>query len=135
MKNLSKRLRIVMLDDVPDVLETAKVMIELSYDGAEILTFTKAEDALREIEREDPDLFTTDYTHDGISCTEMLRILASRKVKYPIFVISGHAETIKSRGLLDDAVQGLNVTFLSKPFTIGQLNAELCKHFGPGKKP
>ena len=58
-----------------------------------------------------------------------MRILASRGVKYPIFVITAYAECIAGkdglRGLLD---QGLNVRLLSKPFLMEDLRRLMATH-------
>jgi CheY-like chemotaxis protein len=129
----SRPLRIVMLDDEPTVLDNLKTVLEFELDDAKILTFTDDEEALQELTREDPDLFTTDWYHPKIPCGEMLRILASRQVKYPIFVISGYAESDMAKGLVRQFVaQGLNVTLLAKPWEPDQLRSLLLKHLGPG---
>jgi CheY-like chemotaxis protein len=121
-------------DDQQNVTEALKSLLRLEYNDAEILTFTDAEEAWQELTRKDPDLFTTDWTHPKIRCGETLRLLAARKVKYPIFVITAYAEWLKEndfpREFLD---QGLNVTLLSKPFTVEQLRSLLSKHLGPGE--
>jgi DNA-binding NarL/FixJ family response regulator len=128
--------RIVILDDEPFVSECIKMLVRFYFNDAGILTFTDAEEALQELMREDPDLFTTDFNHPKIPCDEILRLLAARKVKYPIFVISAWAEWLKPEKLLDEFVdQGLNVSLLSKPFTLEQLRALLLKHLGPGDNP
>jgi response regulator of citrate/malate metabolism len=65
-------------------------------------------------------------------CDEMLQLLAARKVKYPVFVISAHDTMIQREAIKECADQGLNVSYLSKPWTIEQLRALLLKHLGPG---
>jgi two-component system response regulator ChvI len=132
----SRPLRIVMLDDEPTMLDNLKTVLEFELDDAKILTFTDGEEALQELTREGPDLFTTDWYHPKIPCGEMLRALAARKVKYPIFVISGHAESDMAKGLVRQFVaQGLKVTLLSKPWTVGQLRALLLEHLGSSYNP
>jgi CheY-like chemotaxis protein len=53
-------LRIVMMDDVPNVLEIIEFMFRSFYKDATILTFTDAKLACQELMREAPDLFITD---------------------------------------------------------------------------
>jgi DNA-binding NtrC family response regulator len=122
-------LRIVMLDDEAFVLETLKLVWSLEYSNAELLTFTDTQKALQELQREDPDLFTTDWNHYGMRGPEILKALAARKVKYPVFVISAFAP---EENVVVSAGPGLNVTLLRKPFNVEQLRALLREHFGPG---
>jgi TPR repeat protein/response regulator RpfG family c-di-GMP phosphodiesterase len=125
-----RSLRIVMLDDEPLVLDALKMMLEFDHPSSFVLTFTNAESALQELEWEEPDLFTTDWNHPGKLCGDsLLRVLAGRGVKYPIFVITAYAECIAEKdglkGLLD---QGLNVTLLSKPFLMEDLRRLIAEH-------
>ena len=127
----TRPLRIVILDDEPFVCDAIRVMLHFDLPNAEILTFTNAEAALEELEREDPDLFTTDFEHPGTRGDELLQILAKRKVKYPVFVISAYAP----EDVLLYAGPDLNVTLLRKPVTMEQLRALLLKHLGPARTP
>ena len=127
-------LRIVMLDDEPLLLDATKMLLHHDYNDARILTFTNAEEALQELTREDPDLLTTDWNHLGrLHGDGLLQLLAARKVKYPIFVISAAIEAIRATDFLREYKdQGLNITFLPKPFTMEQLSPLLLKHLDPG---
>ena len=125
--------RIVVMDDEPYSGEGIKMAIKWWTD-ATVLTFTDAEAAMQELLREDPDLFTTDWRHTKISCADMLSLLAERKVAYPIFVISASAEWLLKERILDEfRNKGLDVTLLTKPFTVEELHRELQKHLGAGK--
>jgi TPR repeat protein/FixJ family two-component response regulator len=130
----SRSLRIVMLDDEPLVLEALKMMLHFDHPSSFVLTFSSAESALQELEWKEPDLFTTDWNHPGKLCGDgLLRVLAERRVKFPIFVITAYAECIEEkdglRGLLD---QGLNVTLLSKPFLMEDLRRLIAEHVDLG---
>jgi DNA-binding NtrC family response regulator len=124
--------RIVILDDEPTACDAIRMMLQLALPNAEILTFTNVEAALEELEREDPDLFTMDFQHPGMKGDKLLQLLAKRKVKYPVFVISAWGGMIEQE-LLKPVAQGLNVTLLPKPFTHEQLRLLLSKHLDPGK--
>ncbi len=125
-------LQIVMLDDEPFVCQAVRMMLNFDLPNAEILTFTDVEAALEELERENPDLFTTDYAHPKINGLELLRILAARKVKYPIIMMSAYAEALKPERWLDEfADHPLNFSFLSKPFLLEDLRRLMSKHLGP----
>ena len=127
----SRPLRIVMMDDEPFVGEAMKMMLQFDLPNAEILTFTDVEATLEELARKDPDLFTTDWNHPRIKGDEVLRILAAKKVKYPILVISAYPELLHQNGGLDEFVdQGLNVSFIGKPFLLENIRPYLSKYLG-----
>jgi len=128
----TRPLRIVTMDDEPFMGEAMKMMLRFDLPNAEILNFTDAEAALEELEREAPDLFTTDWHHPGmLNGDGLLRILASWVVKYPIFVISASAESLEASGMVKEyADRGLNVTLLSKPFLLHDLRRLMSAHLG-----
>jgi len=128
----TRRPRIVMLDDEPMVLDVLKALIQRCYEDATLLTFTDPEEAWRELLREDPDLFTTDWYHSKLQGEELLHLLAERKVAYPIFLISGSA---RAQDVMLCAGPDLNVTVLRKPFTPSILTNELVKHLGSANNP
>jgi DNA-binding NarL/FixJ family response regulator len=112
--------------------ESYRVLLQSWYEGIVVVQCHTGDEAWEQLSRADPGLFITDLYHTGLSCREMLRLLAARQVKYPIFVISGYeSEEIKAlvRQLMD---RGLNVTFVAKPPTVVQLRSLLSKHLGPG---
>ena len=79
-----------------------------------MVTFTRSHEAFAELQRESPDLFTTDWNHAGVSCAEMLLRLAEKKVKYPILVITAHEHESIKAAIEKFAGNGLNVRFLPK---------------------
>jgi TPR repeat protein/ActR/RegA family two-component response regulator len=124
-------LRIVVFDDEAGPRTSLRVIFKGDFPNAEILTFADAEAALEELEREDPDLFTTDNRHMKISGVEMLRMLAAKQVKYPIFMMTAF-ETIELKSQLEELVsQGLNVGYLAKPFSIEDIRRLVSTHLGP----
>lgn len=124
-----KKLRIVVLDDEEGPRRSCAVVLESCWQhGVEILEFEDSREAWQELSSTDPDLFITDIQHVGISCKEMLTRLAERKVNYPILVISAvlgfygdkkYAEMAAwIKEVKRDWRPNLNVTFLSKPYTL-----------------
>ena len=130
----ARPLRIIMVDDVDTTLQSLKLMMQYLLHEATILAFGSAHEGLREVEREAPDLFTTNWTHDGMPGPEILERLVAMKVRCPIFVISAAIEAIKATDFLREYKnQGLNITFLPKPFMSEQLRPLLLKHLGSGQ--
>jgi len=106
-------LRILVMDDEPTVLGILATAVRTSFNNATILTFTDANLAYQELIREAPDLFITDVCHLPPDGFEILRLLAARKVKYSVLVVSGFA---KAKDVLQYDGPDLRVTFLAKPF-------------------
>ena len=118
--SLSRRTRpprIVMLDDLSQMLELIKGVLQHSFKDATILTFTNTELAYQELMREDPDLFTIDICHIGMPVDEVLARLTERRVKYPVFVISAMADRFGEEVRLSCGPE-LNVSFWQKPFRV-----------------
>jgi CheY-like chemotaxis protein len=132
----ARPLRIIMVDDVDTTLEAIKSLMQYLLPEAAILAFQSAHEGLQEVEREAPDLFTTDWSHYGMRGPEILQRLVGMKVRCPVFVISACADMIQKGNLLRDYVAtGLNVMLLSKPFTFEQLHSLLLKHIGLSENP
>ena len=123
-------LRVVVLDDEETCRESYRMMLQFWYEGIVVVQCGSGDEAWEELSRTAPDLFTTDISHLGLSCLEMLRLLAANQVKYPVFVISAH-DTMDEREAMQVCAQGLNVSYLSKPILCEQLRALLLKHLGP----
>jgi DNA-binding NtrC family response regulator len=120
--------RIIAVDDEKDwLLDTfIEPLIRKWFKEVTFLSFSEGEKAWQELLCEDPDFLITDMVRRGMSGYEMLPLLAERKVKYPILVMSGYVEEKLVR---HHAGQDLNILFLKKPFTSEQLHSELSKHF------
>lgn len=105
-------LRIIILDDEPMLLELYELMIRGFCKEVTLLKFRDPTPALRELLREEPDLFITDMNHGGLEGREMLPLLARKKVRFPILVTSGTTdeETVKQC-----AGPELNVFYMWKP--------------------
>jgi CheY-like chemotaxis protein len=124
-----RSLHIVTLDDEPFVGEAIQMMLRFDLPDSFILTFTSAESALQELEREDPDVFTTDINHVGMRFPEILDRLAGRRGKYPVFVLSACAGSDTAKEMVKRCVdQGWDVTLLSKPFLLDDLRRLLKSH-------
>lgn len=127
----NRSLRMVVLDDEPLVGEALQMMLRFELPDSFLHTFTSAESALQELEREDPDLFTTDIAHPGMQFPEILDRLADRRGAYPVFVLSAWAESDTAKEMVKRCVaQGWNITLLSKPFLFDDLRRLLRSHLG-----
>jgi len=123
-----RTLRIVSLDDEPFMGDMLKMMFQFEFPDSIVLTYTDAELALRELEREDPDVFITDWNHPGrLHGGGLLQELANKGVSYPVVVTSAMGQLIASPEILGQFInQGLNVTLLSKPFSADDLRTHIA---------
>jgi CheY-like chemotaxis protein len=127
----ARPLRIIMVDDDVCVLGGIELMMQYLRPEDTTLTFHWAGDALKEVERQHPDLITTDWNHAGMPGAEILERLAAMKLRCPIFVLSASADIVQKGNLLRDYVAaGLNVTLLAKPFLLEDLRLLLSLHLG-----
>lgn len=134
--------RIVLVEDEDHLLRFYEHYIHVWSKNATLLPFQNRDEAWQELLRADPDLLITDMNNDnipgrtqyfGMSGWTMLTLLAERKAKYAILIISG---SFAIKGVEDkarlSAGSDLNVSFLTKPFKWAQFSLELRKHLGPG---
>ncbi len=123
----SRRPRIVMLDDNLGPRFAVGFLTEGWFKDVTVMFFADGDEAMRELMDTDPDVFITDWRHPGPSGEEILRRLAERGVKYPIFVISDYLTNEMEKLATDCARLGMNVTLWSKPFDVEALHRELEK--------
>jgi CheY-like chemotaxis protein len=123
--------RILVVDDQWCVRDYLKLVIRHWRADALIICRAKGEAAWEVLQRTPPDFLITDMSRCGLDGYQMLRRLARWRARVPILVISGLATEEEVRNC---AGSDLEVSFLSKPFDIPDVIAELSRHLGPGDK-
>ena len=126
--------RFVLLDDEPVILDATGETLRRHFKQATILKFTDPQLALHEILRTPPNLFITDINHPSLSCEELLRCLVANQAHFPIFVISGHAESRQRLAQFTQALD-LDVTFLAKPWLRAEFIRQVSIHVNINKSP
>lgn len=122
---MSTELRIILVDDCPDLRRMyVNAILGLSKDMT-VLAFGDGQVAWQALMTRDPDLLISDLVHPGMDGFEMLRLLARWRMKYPVLIVSGN---LPGREAEAKACAGheLNVTFLPKPFSMS-LFSELVR--------
>lgn len=137
-------IKVIHIDDEEFVLDIVGQMIRANpaFRDVSVQSFQNRDEAWRVLSHTDPDILITDLCNDNVpgqtpnACWngfDMLSILAARRVKYPIIVLSG---SLSIEGYEYRAIQcagmEVNVTLLQKPITPGILHLELAKHLGFG---
>jgi CheY-like chemotaxis protein len=137
--------KIILVDDEEWFQEYAELLIRKYCNDVSLLKFRNRDEAWQEITRANPDLLITDLRNDnipgpygpamedlGISGFEMLRLLAARKVIFPILVVSGSLSVSGMEGLAKQcAGSNLKTSYVTKPFTEELFFKGLRKCLGP----
>lgn len=139
-KQQPPKLRIVLLNDEADAIQLLERIICDWFKEATVLTFQSGEQALQELQRQDPDIFITDMVRpdDSMDGWKMIPLLAEQKVKYPVVVVSGCGGYRKNdyvagklfQDLLRHASRNLKITAVAMPFENEELLKvlEVCLH-------
>ncbi len=101
------------------------------FPEAKILLFTDGSKALAEVEREAPDLLTTDWNRAGFTGADVLESLAAKRATYPVVLITGDAalnSNARDR-MLAPWCQRLDLLYLLKPFHFTDLGKSLAARF------
>ncbi len=113
--------RIFVVDDEKDICEIVKINLEKN--GYEVKTFLSAEEALKVMKSEKPDLLVLDIMLGGMDGLEMCKTMrSSEDLKLvPILFLSAKSTEV-------DKVLGLELgadDYLTKPFSIHELAARV----------
>jgi len=141
--------RILFIDDEAWLHEMMDPVIRNYFKEVYLLKFRNRDEAWHEMLRTEPDLVITDLRNDnvpllpgtrkedlGMSGFELLRLLAARRVKYPILVASGCLSISGQEGWAKQcAGPNLKVSYLTKPFTTELFYKGLFKCLGPSSNP
>ena len=125
-------LKIIVVDDDECFRELVESVILDKFQNVSVQMFSSPYKAWQELQRNDPDLLITDDMMMGSNQVnngyDLVKLLAERKVNYPIIVASGYSPT--EQWVREFAAENLSITFLGKPFTNEQFYQELSKHLG-----
>jgi mannitol/fructose-specific phosphotransferase system IIA component (Ntr-type)/CheY-like chemotaxis protein len=129
--------RIVLVNDDAELLQ---LMESIICDEFTILKFQNGEQAWQELQRQDPDILVTDMErpNDSMDGWAMIPLLAEKKVKYPVVVVSScgefsshshfletvgaeyaklfEADSARFHSLLQHARRTLNIAAVAIPF-------------------
>ena len=112
---------ILVVEDEPAIQDL--IQINLQMGGYRVLTHGNAEDALKGIQHELPDLALLDWMLPGMSGIELARRLRSdsRTRSLPIILLT-------ARGEEEDKLKGLETgadDYITKPFSVKELEARI----------
>ena len=111
---------VLIVDDELAIRETMEQI--LNYDGYAVLKASSGADALKLVEKTEPDVIMLDIKMPGMDGFEVLENLKARGVRTPVIVISGH-------GTVETAVEAVKngaYDYLEKPLDRSRLLVTLA---------
>jgi LmbE family N-acetylglucosaminyl deacetylase/CheY-like chemotaxis protein len=124
----SSALRVVVLDDDPDVADFTRTVLEKRA-GCEVITLGDASQAAAAVARFDPDVVLTDIEMPGMTGLELVALLRARDATVKVVVMTAH-------GSVDYAVAALRQRvdeFLLKPVEAARL-VEVVQRLGAQRR-
>jgi CheY-like chemotaxis protein len=120
----TRPLKIFLVNDNPPVLQSVETMIRHWSEEAALLLFQDADEARQALSQSNPDLLIWVVSAPLLRGEETIQHLLSRKVTYPIIVMSAYDPD--GLWVQEFAGRGLNVSFLPMPFTFDNLRKLLA---------
>lgn len=119
------RVRIVVLDDVSEVRESIRIIIQAGLADAEIVECENGNEAWKIIQESPTDLLISDLTHPGLRGEELSQRLADGHPNLPMLVISAVQRELGRMKERHQADSQSPRGFLAKPFTVEAVRAEV----------
>ena len=113
----ASKLRILVVDDEPDVSDTVKMLLKV--DGHEVETTNSSQEALGLFESGRFDLVFTDFAMPGMNGHQLAAAIKAGAPDQPIIMITGHAGTLLPSPDVDFVV--------GKPFGLEHLREAIAK--------
>ena len=120
--------RVFVVEDDENIQEIVKLALESN--GYEITLFDNAEDAVKEINKETPDLAIFDIMLPEMDGIEAIKLIREKDKELPLMILSA-----KNREI--DKVRGLDCgcdDYMTKPFGVLELNARVRSLLRRSKK-
>lgn len=111
-----KALRILLVDDVQDILDVLGILLEM--DGYDVTYATSYRDGLAFAEKEAFDLVITDWRMPGMTGLHLLEMIKDIKPNLPVIVMSAYMSHELERELARRGVDGV----IQKAFEYPQLS-------------
>ncbi|MFB6300225.1 MAG: response regulator [Halobacteriales archaeon] len=103
-------IRVLHVDDEPDVAETAAAFLEQEHDAIEVKTATNTDDGLEILREHDIDCIVSDYDMPSMDGLEFLRLLRGEQIECPFILYTGKG----SEEIASEAVSAGVTDYLQK---------------------
>jgi len=99
-----------VIDDDEAMRESLDYLLDAA--SLAVRTYESADEFVKNLQTLEPGCIVTDVRMPGMNGLELVRLLAERRVKHPVIVITGHGDI----ALAVEAMRAGAVNFLEKPF-------------------
>jgi DNA-binding response OmpR family regulator len=123
-------MRILVVDDAPDVVESVRLGFTLQWREVEVIGAARGEHGLDLVEQERPDLVLLDVGLPDIDGYEVLRQIRAFS-DVPVVMLTARDDTL-------DLVKGLEAgadDYVTKPFSVNELIARMRAIFRRASRP
>jgi DNA-binding NtrC family response regulator len=114
MKKDGKSLRVIVVDDAPEIL---MIISEVLEKKALVKTASTAEEALDEIGEQDYDLCFLDVNLPGMTGVDVLKIINERSPNTKVAIMTGTPLEESMKGHVEDYAYA----FIAKPFCLSEI--------------
>ncbi len=114
-------IRILIADDEPDIRDIIKIV--LTKEGYQVIETCDGEEALREIQKQNPDMVILDYSMPKMNGKDLCQVIKKDLLMQhmPVVLLTGKSD-------IDDKVRGLEAgadDYITKPFVPKELIARI----------
>ena len=117
------KLRILQVEDDPDILEISRVALEL-VGGHEVFQFAEGREAIRNAAEIAPDVILLDVMMPGMTGEETLAQLRAISPTTAVLLSSGYSQSTLPQRLKELGATG----FIAKPYTSDQLHLAIRQY-------
>ncbi|PMC38093.1 hypothetical protein CJ195_10945 [Bacillus sp. UMB0899] len=115
---------LLIVDDESWTRETVKALINMNSLGiTKLIEATNGEEAIKQINSENPDFIMTDMKMPGIDGIRLLEVIEQKYSDIPTIVLSGYQDFVYTRQAIKSGV----IEYLPKPVDENELNDALKK--------
>ena len=116
-------LKILLVDDQPDILEVIETKIELDFPGAVVVTAENGFEALQKLEDFNPTLIITDLKMPRMNGLKFTKEVLKTNPKVPIILHSGYMDVLDLIENIEIGFQG----FVEKPANLDMFVEEIVR--------
>lgn len=87
----NQKIRVLVLDDEPELVETLREVLESA--GFQVDAYTRPQDAIRAILKKAPDIFLSDYRMPEMNGSEVLDAIRKDYPELPVIFVSAYFDT------------------------------------------
>jgi CheY-like chemotaxis protein len=121
LSSTTGKMKILMVDDDPDVSEVLELM--LTQMGHDVTAATEGKEAIARFVRDSYDLVITDVFMPEISGWEVVEAVKQKSPQTPVFLITGWGRQLDREQITRSGINGI----INKPFSKQAISDEIAR--------